>query len=39
VAEEAVLAVDLLVEDLAAEAVDSVVDLAVEAFWWFSGGW
>jgi hypothetical protein len=32
VAEEAVLAADLLVEDLA-EAVDSVVDLAVEAFW------
>jgi hypothetical protein len=35
VAEEAVLAVDLPVEDLAAEAVDSVEDLAVEAFRWF----
>jgi hypothetical protein len=31
VAEEVVLAADLLVEDLAAEAVDSVVDLAAEA--------
>jgi hypothetical protein len=31
VAEEVVLAADLLVEDLAAEAADSVVDLAAEA--------
>jgi hypothetical protein len=39
VLEVAVLAVDLPVEDLAAEAVDSVEDLAVEAFRGGSAGW
>jgi hypothetical protein len=39
VAEEAVLAVNLPVEDLAAEAVDSVEDLAVEPGGGSSGSW
>jgi hypothetical protein len=39
VAEEVVLAADLLVEDLAAEAADSVVDLAEASGGGSSGGW